>query len=401
MRQEYPSSQDLSARLPWAGRFHVLRLVLVAMVLTVAAAQVGICGRLTGFHVVLFGFGLAYPFLVGSLLGRLEGRRRHGRISLLLDGFFAGALVPAIAFEPVASAVIAIISLFNWLAVGGIAFATRGAMALLVGLGVSAAVLGVEQVRSCGPAGWLAYGILLVYLPFVAWVMHRHASALRLRCDELQMDRDRAETARRQSDRALLAVLPDSAAREMAETGAVAQRSWPDAVLLLGALRTGAGSAAKGAWFGEVLSPVQEILRRHGLELAKVFGGRFLALAGPDAGVNQAVAASREIAAYFRNHGGSGPDGGPEWPLCMVVHCGPIESGLLPGDALCFDVVGEPLEEAMALAARWDAPGVLVSSAARHRLQGEWRFQYLGEEGLPVFLLAEREGGRADLAGAD
>lgn len=398
MLQEHPSSQDLSSRLPWAGRFHVVRVVLVFMVLGVTAVQVAFCGRLTTYLVLLSLFGVVYPFLVSALLGRFEGRQRKGSVSLLLDGFFAGALIPAIAFEPVVSAVIGIISFFNWIAVGGFSFAANGLVAVLAGLGVSAAVLGLEPVRSCGPAGLLAYVILLLYLPFAGWAVFRYATVLRQRGHELQVERDRAESAHRQARRALLSVLPDSAARELAETGSVARRTASDATLLLAAVRWSACPDLQLAWLGEVLGPCQEILRRHRLELVKTFAGRFVALGLGDLAPDQAVAAAREIAAYFRDHGGSGPDGGSEWPFCLVVHCGSVECGLLQVEPLIYDIVGEPVDTALALAAKWDAPGVLVTSVARDRLHGEWLFQPLDEAEAMVFLLAERLSGKADLA---
>jgi class 3 adenylate cyclase len=244
----------------------------------------------------------------------------------------------------------------------------------------------------------LAYVILFTYLPFAAWAMFRYATVLRQRYHELQLERDRAESARRQSSRALLAVLPESAARELADTGSVTRRVLPDATVLLAGVRWSVGPEFDLAWLGSVLGPCQEILRRHRLELVKTFAGRFVALAAGDSGPDQAVAAAREIAAYFRDHGGAGPDGGSEWPFCLVVHCGLIESGLLQAEPLNFDIVGEAVDEALALAAEWDAPGVLISAVARDRLQGDWSFQPLDEAEASVFLLAERFGGRADLA---
>lgn len=399
MRQEQSLSIDLASRLPWAGRFHVLRLMLVLMVLALLAVQVGSCGRLTAYSVLLFGFGLVYPFLVRVLLGRLEGRRRHGRVSLLFDGFFAGALLPAIGFEPTASIVIGLVSLFNWIAVGGVAFAINGLVAAAAGLGVSAAIVGLDQARSCEPAAWLAYGVLLVYMPFVAWAMFRYGAALRQRCDELQLERDRAESGRCRVSQLLTGLLPEAAARQLLESGDISRRTLPDAVLLLGAVRSGSDSGKRVAWLGNLLGPCREILARHDLELVKTFGGRFLALAKDSAGVDSAVAAAQEIAAYFRNHGGAGPDGGTEWPLCLTIHCGSVEAGLVRKEVVDYDVVGQPLDEAVALATRWDAPGVLVSSSARLRLQGDWQFKHLGTEGLSAFLLVDRVERRDTLAG--
>lgn len=381
-------------QLPWLDRFYIIRVATVLMILAIIAVRDMLCVNPAVYHPGLFLIGIAYPHLVQLLLGRFEGQRLRGRYSLLVDGFFAGAVMPAIAFSAIPCAVLVVINLFNWMALGGAYLAVLGTLALLSGLALSGAFVGFGiGAGNCVPADFLSSVVLLAYFLLVASIVFRYSTSLRKHCDELQVKKDAAEMSCRRAEQALMAVLPHSVALEHAN-GGVQQREMADATLLLADFALPGEKAGDIAKFQPIFRACDEILSRHGMEVVKTFGRRCLALAGKQAGPEDAMVAALEIVAFLKDHGMVSGAAGEPRGVRVAIHSGPVVAGLVQAEKANYDILGATVDELLALVEADGGGTVVISSAARKHLQRDWRLVSLpGTEPQPVFTPVEHGGG--------
>ena len=171
-------SRKAKSLITRAGHFYFIRIILVGMVLgivLVAAKHAGF--TLPNIFLLLFGF--TYPHLCRLFVGELEGQSRRGHINLLVDGFYVGAVMPAIGFATLPCLVMFVINLFNWMAIGGPLLTALGGLVMLIGLVISgtfsryAYSLDLQDPM----VDLLAYGLLLAYFFLVSLVVYRYASA--------------------------------------------------------------------------------------------------------------------------------------------------------------------------------------------------------------------------------
>lgn len=369
-----------------AGQFYFLRVATVVMVLGAVAARDAVCGETADYPLGLFLLGLLYPHLLQVAVGRIEGRHDRRPYSLLADGFFAGVAMPAFGFGLAPCVVLLAINLFNWLAVGGVRFILPGGALMLAGLGVSGAwsAFGADS-KTCVAADISSYAILLLYLVAVGVLVHKRAVCLQQRCDDLLVAKDAAEIGWQRAERALIAVLPPSVA-PLAAGGGVATRHVAEATLLLADFAGAGGRDGHIAQQRVIFDACDEILARHGLEMVKTFGRRWLAMAGEAAGPEAAVAAALEISAFLQDHEAAAG-------VRLVIHCGPAEAGLVQAEKFNYDVIGPAVDELLALAALPTEAKVVISAAAKDRLQRAWRLAPLPGAGtLAAFTPAEHGG---------
>lgn len=354
------NARSLLAR---AGHFYIIRIILIGMVLGIVLVTT----RYTGFtlvNVFLLLFGAAYPHVCRLFLGAREGRQRRGNINLLIDGFYVGAVMPAIGFATLPCLVMFVINLFNWMAIGGPLLTAFGGLVMLVGLVISGAFsryahgLDIQDPT----LDLLAYCLLLAYFFLTSGVIFRHASSLQRRCVELQAQKNAAEIGNRRAERALLAVLPPIAARELRTQGVIATRQLDGATLLLADF-----AQAHLGELAEYFRACDEIFTRHGLERVKTSNHRYLAVSDKEDGSDAALAAAKELQTHLRNHGAAG-----NAAVRIYIHRGAVESGLVQAEHFNYDLVGEAVDALHALAHNpWPADaGILLTAAARDHLQG-------------------------------
>lgn len=381
-------------QLPWLDRFYLIRVVMVLMILAVIAVRETFCADPATYYPGLFLFGAAYPHLVQLVLGRFEGRRLRGRYSLLADGFFAGAVMPAIAFGAIPCAVLLVVNLFNWMALGGVFLTALGLAAMLVGLGFSGALVGFGVAgNGCVAADYLSYGVLLAYFLLVAAIVFRYSTALRRHCDELQVRKDAAEMGAKRAERALMAVLPAYAALEHADGGGVSTTALADATLLLADFALPQEEVADIRKLEAIFGACDEILSRHAIEGVKTFGRRYLAVAAKQAGPENALVAALEIIAFLTDHGMVPGASDKPCRVRIAIHCGPVVAGLIQAEKFSYDVIGATVDELVALVDEDGTAAIRISAAARSRLQRDWRLVPLpGNRPQPVFTPVEHGG---------
>lgn len=367
------------ALLVRAGHFYFIRIILVSVVLGIVLVTT----RYTGFTLVnifLLLFGAAYPHVCRLLIGEHEGRQRRGNINLLIDGFYIGAVMPAIGFATLPCLVMFVINLFNWMAIGGPLLTVLGGLVMLVGLVISGTFSRyAHELNIQDPTlDLLAYCLLLAYFFLISGVIYRYARSLQRRCVELQSQKNAAEIGNRRAERALLAVLPPSAAQELRSSGSIGAHQINDATLLLADF-----AQARLAELAEYFRACDEIFTRHGLERVKTSNHRYLAIATTDAGCDAALAAAKELQTYLHNH-----DTANDANVRVFIHCGEVECGLVQAERFNYDVVGHTVDtvHALAHATLPDAAAILLTAAARERLHGEPPLtEFPGPDATPLF----------------
>lgn len=354
--------------------FYLVRVSTVLMILAIIAVHDTACLNPSAYHPVLFLFGVAYPHFVQLAAGRLDGRQFRSRYSFLVDGFFAGAAIPVLSFSPIAATVLATINLFNWVALGGAYLSMLGIVALLAGLGLSGMVEGFSVAGNvCIAVDRMSCGVLLAYFLLVGGTVFCRSTTLQKFCDELQARKDAAEMSWRRAELALMAVLPHGVATEHGN-GDIVPRVIGDATLLLAdfalAYEEDVGDIGR---LHAIFSACDEILARHGLESVKTFGRRYLAITSGQAGPENALVAALEIIAFLKDHGVAS---NPSKEVCsphVAIHSGPVVAGLVQPEKFSYDLFGSTVDEIAELVETSATASVLISAAARKRLQRDWR----------------------------
>lgn len=339
------------------------------MALVMLAVNDAVCRNQPGEHLWLLVSGVAYPHLGHLLLGRFEARRRRGYAVLIIDGLFSGAVIAAIGLVSAPSAVLAAINLFNWMVVGGPTLAIVGITAALAGIALSGVTAISPLTSACLASDALAGLVLLGYFLVVARFIHIHINALRQQHSRFQAESDATTRARKLADRALIAVLPGSAAEVLVEKGELPMETLDGATVLLIEFARARSESPSIADLADYFRICDAVISRHGFECIKTFGRRYLAMSRAKTGPDDAVAAAREVCNFLIDHQALAGSPTAQRSLRAFVHCGTVSTGLVQPSRLNFDVLGEPLEALDTLAALVsDQPmGIAVASAAAHR----------------------------------
>jgi hypothetical protein len=368
------------------GKIYIVRLLFCLTTLALLAINDVACRKQVGDHLWLLFGGLLYPQLGHLLFGRLDVSRRRGHVLFLADGMFVGAVIAALDFAPLPGVILVIISLFNWMVVGGAPLLAMGTLFMVFGMltmGATPDRFVFDTTATCNATNWIASLIAIGYFLIVARIIHRLIGELRLKQVEFQARSDSASSARVMAEQALLAVLPGSVAQAMADEGSLPPESIPDASLLLLSFQTPAGASPDLVEMQEALSVCEPILSRHGLEHVKSFGNQILAFSRWPTGPDDAVSAYREIGSYIRDHGS------PVALLRGILHQGPVMLGLVHAERLNIDLFGRPANELLSVAAnamQGQDTGLMVSHDAYQQLSNPSGYTELpSSKNHPVF----------------
>jgi class 3 adenylate cyclase len=326
-----------------------MRLFAASAIALTVFLGTGLAG-LTIAHVSFFAFVLIYPHVVHFLAMRLEGSRRLQLGGVLIDALVIGTAIHYVGFSPIPTLSLLTIALANGMALGSFSFMTAAAVSVAIAVGLSRLLMGPVPVTSDSVLMNIAAAMfLLLYFNFFAWVAYRRAAALQASRAALRQQKVAAEIEKAKSDRLLLAILPESAAREYETKGSVAPQSFPQATVLIAdacgfgefADRVGAVEAIGNlnAWF----KAFDAICRRHGLEPLRTSGDAYLALASAH---NGSAEAALQTALEMRGHMASSNEArmarGQE-PLAMrfALHTGEVLAAVIETEKFSYDLFGE------------------------------------------------------------
>lgn len=358
------------------GKIYIIRVVFSIMALLLLAVNDAYCHGRPGYHVWLLLGGMLYPHLGQMLLGRFDIRRRRGHAIFLIDGIFVGAIIAALEFSMLSSTVLAVISLFNWMVVGGSILIALGLTFMVAGMLTAGAVYPVVLAgagSACNASDWLAISILLGYFLIVARIIHQLVGELRLQQAEFQGRADSASMAKNLVERAMLMVLPASAARVLAEQGELNPETIQDATLLLVEFVSHDNHTVLSLdEMKDILHVCEMIMARHGIELVKTFGRRAITMSRNESGPDDAIRAMKEIDSFFTDGGSLAGAANAHHAIRGVLHHGPVTLGLVQPERLNLDLLGSTVDELMelaTLAADGSAAGLIVSPAAYRKLR--------------------------------
>ncbi|MDP2809140.1 MAG: hypothetical protein Q8O34_03235 [Rhodocyclaceae bacterium] len=369
---------------------HVIRVLFSGMALLILGVSDAACHAFPGSHGWLFLAGAVYPHLGHMLLGRFDFRRRRGHVIFLFDGLFVGAMISALDLAIVPGAVLATITLFNCMIVGGPTMVAVGIVAMVSGMAaMEPGVAGIMRGPGpgCAASDWLAGAVLIAYFLVVARVIHRLVEEMRQQQVEFQAESDAAVKARSLAERALLAVLPTSAAQVLVEKGEVAPAKVDDATVLLVEFDWSRAGSPSIEDMADAFHVCDTVLARHGFESVKTFGRRMLAMGRNENAPDEAVASAREVCNYFADHRMAAETPAMRLMVRMAIHCGPVTSGLVQPERLNLELLGETIDGLMVLAETvmtMPRPVVVASAKAQHRLRNTAGFVLApGDDGLP------------------
>lgn len=344
------------------------------MALLLLAVNDAYCHGRPGYHVWLLLAGMLYPHLGHLLLGRFDIRRRRGHALFLIDGLFVGAVIAALEFAMLPSTVLAVVSLFNWMVVGGPILIALGITFMFGGMltaGAGYLVFPAGAGAACNAADWLAIAILLGYFLIVAHIIHRLVGELRLQQAEFLGRADSASMAKNLAERAMLKILPASAARQLAETGELRPETIQHATLLLVECVSNDSQAAHTLEeMKDAFHVCDMIMTRHGIELIKTFGQRGIALSRKESGPDDVINTMAEIDNFFADHSFlAGATNVRRRTIRGVLHHGPVTFGLVQPERLNLDLLGKTVDELTKLSAlAVDQPAAkLIASPTAYR----------------------------------
>lgn len=346
--------------------------------LVLLAANDALCRGQPGNHPWLLAAGVLYPPIGHALFGRLDISRRRGHVLFLADAMFVGAIIAALDFALLPGVVLVVISLFNWMVVGGAVLVALGTLFMGLGMltmGMSPFALELIPANGCAISNWLAILIAVAYFLIVARIIHRLIGDLRLQQVEFQARSDSASLAQVMAEQALLAVLPPSVAQKMADAGKFLPERTEATVLLLD-FRMDDKSSPGLDGMQDALLVCDRILARHGVELIKSFGSQALAASWRPSGPDDACTAFLEVAKFFNDHGH------PIASLRGILHHGSATLGLVQPERLNLDLFGPPLDEVARLTAApsLQVPGLFASASAYRLLSKPSTFSPLPDE---------------------
>lgn len=361
------------------GRIFFVRLLFCMTTLALLAANDAFCRAQPGDHLWLLAAGLLYPPLGHVLFGRLDISRRRGHVLFLADGMFVGAVIAALQFTLLPAVVLAVVSLFSWMVVGGVVLVALGMLFMFLGMlsmGMDPFAVELAPTGGCAVSNWLASLIAIAYFMIVARIIHHLIGDLRLQQVRFQARSDSASSAQAMAEQALLAVLPPSAAEKMTGAGILPPERIEAATVLLLDFRTEDEASPDLDAMQDALLICDRILSRHSLELIKSFGNLALAASRIPAGPDQACAAFLEIATFFKDHGLRISS------LRGILHHGRVTLGLVQPERLNLDLFGTPLDELarLATAPALQAAGLFASATAYRLLSKPSSFTPLPDD---------------------
>ena len=357
------------ANISLQGKIYVVRLLFCLTAMSLLLLDDIYCKGSSGDHPWLFVGGLFYPHLGQLLFGRLDISRRRGHALFLADGMFVGAVIATLDFALLPSIIFIILNLFNWMIVGGFILVASGILFMFLGtltIGTAPDMIPFGSSATCDITNWLASLIAIGYFLVVAQLIHKLIGELRLQQVGFQARSDSADSAKAMAESALLAVLPTSAALQMAETGTVATESVNEAALLIIEFRNPDGSTPILEAMQDALHVCDAILSRHDIEVIKSAGSRILAFSRAESGLDDAVKAFLEIDNFYRDH-----EAGRQ-SLRGIVHGGPVTIGLVQPQRLNLDLFGPGIDELSRLAAeatQKEMTGLIVTADAYNKLK--------------------------------
>ncbi|MDP1652055.1 MAG: MASE2 domain-containing protein [Rhodocyclaceae bacterium] len=376
------------------GKIYIVRAIFSVMALVLLAVNDVFCHGRPADHVWLLLAGVIYPHLGQLLLGRFDISRRRGHALFLIDGLFVGAVIGALEFAMLPSTVLAVISLFNWMVVGGPILVALGITLMFAGLMTAGTVNSVFLVgtsTACNASDWLASAILLGYFLIVARIIHQLVGELQLQQAEFQARTDSASVAKNLAERALLAVLPASAAQTLAEKGELVPESVQGATLLLVEFGPNDNHSPAVDDLKDNFHVCDMIMARHGFELVKTFGRRAFAMSRRESGPDDALRAMTEIDSFFADHRSLASPANACRSLRGVLHHGPVTIGLVQPERLNLDLLGETVDELAkleALAGNQPTATLIASVSAYRKLHDPVDFVPLhGNGSLPTCYL--------------
>jgi hypothetical protein len=334
------------------GKVYILRTLFCLSTLALLAVNDAFCRGNPGDHLWLLMGGLLYPHIGHLLLGRLDISRRRGHLLFVADGVFVGAIIGALGLALMPTMVLVVISLFNWMVVGGPILLALGITFLFAGAlatGMNPDSIGFGTVASCHATHWLSSLIAIGYFLIVARIIHRLIGELQLQQVEFQARSDSAGSAQAMAEQALLAILPVSAAQKMADKGKLPAETIPNATLLLLDFSSGDTPSLALDDLKELLHAGSQILDRHGIELVKTFGSQALAFSRKDNGPEDAFLAFLETEQFLGDHRSLKASGRAQPMLRGKLHQGTITLGLVQPERLNLDLFGEAVSELLAL----------------------------------------------------
>lgn len=348
------------------GRIFFVRLLFCMTTLALLAANDAFCRGQPGDHSWLLAGGVLYPPLGHVLFGRLDVSQRRGHVLFLADGMFVGAVIAALQFALLPGVVLAVISLFSWMVVGGTMLVALGMLFMFLGMltmGMNPFTVELAPTVGCAVSNWLASLIAIAYFLIVARIIHRLIGDLRLQQVRFQARSDSASSAQVMAEQALLAILPPSAAQKMAEAGDFPPERIEHATLLLLDFRTDDKNSPGLDVMQDALLVSDTILTRHRVELIKSFGNLALAVSPNPSGPDDACTAFLEIDTFFKDHGHRISS------LRGSLHHGVVTMGLVQSARLNLDLFGTPLDELARLATVPPSHSPdLIASAPAYRL---------------------------------
>lgn len=356
------------------GKIYILRVAFCVSTLALLAVNDAICRGQPGDHLWLLIGGLFYPHIGHLLFGRLDISRRRGHVLFVVDGIFVGAIIGALEFSLLPSLVLAVISLFNWMVVGGPILVALGLGFLFGGAltaGMSLGSLAFSPAGPCYAANWLASILAIGYFLIVARIIHRLVGELRLQQVDFQARSDSASSAKTMAEQALLATLPASAAQQMANTGQLPTAVIQDATLLLLDFAPENGRSPALDDLKDAFHVATMILARHGIELVKTFGSQAIAVSCKENGPNDALKAFLEIDNFFKDHQSQAVSKHIHHSFRGRLHLGTVTMGLVQPERLNLDLLGEAMSELLLLpadSATQQTPALIVSGIAYRKL---------------------------------
>jgi len=342
----------------------------IAISLTVFLGA-GITG-LTLAHVIFLVFALTYPHVVHFLAIRLEASRRVQMGSVIVDAMVIGAAIYFVGLSPVPTLSFLTIALANGMALGSFPFMSATAIGVTLAFGMSRLWIGpVPPALHLVEMNLAAAALLLVYFNYFAWVAYRRSVALQSSRMALRQEKVAAEIQKTRSDRLLLAILPETAAREYETRGSVAPVSFPEATVLIAdacgfgefAQRVGPAEAigSLNAWF----KAFDAICRRHGLEPLRTSGDAYLALASSTSGsAEAALKTALEMRAHMTSTNEERKARGQE-PLLMrfALHTGEALAAVIETEKFSYDLFGETVALAFEVERMAPPNGIALSDA--------------------------------------
>ena len=375
-----PAAAGDSGRGAHIRYFYLIRIVSTLGGLGVALPYLLQYENVRGYHVFVYLLGLGYPHLSYFLQTKLELGRRIEHATLVVDAFLGGSIVYFVGYSMLPSVAVLMVTLINPVAFTGFATIRFGAFGVALGLGIPTLLYGAHY----DPQDILYMNIaasvfLLSYFTLFAHAVYLRTNALQQSRRELRQQRITIEIEKKRSDSLLHSILPATAVTEFEATGTVAPRRHEGAVLLALALpdlarlsSDGPPESAVGA-IAEVLSAVDAICGRHGLERLSTLGHRYVAVAAPNTRVTNPAAAALQAALELRQYLDEDAivrraRGTEPLAYSILLHGGAILAGVIDARRPTFDVFGDVLDETLWLSQAAAQGEVTVSAFVAGRL---------------------------------